>query len=907
MTVSAHMNTTGGGLGSRQASSNDSMRQAIEGGRPVGGQQMLVLHVEDDQRFRELTATYLTEVDPQLTVEPVSSPATAVERIQTGEIDCVVSDYEMPEQDGLELLRRVRSEAPQLPFILFTGRGNESVASEAISAGVTDYLQKEADGEQFELLANRIRNAVERVRVEQRADRTQRRHAALVEHSVDAVAELTFGDGVRIRDTNGVFRNWFEATPRASIARRIGEVVDGSPRELSDSRVSGTVQLDTGEGQRSYLLRVIGVEQPGTEPVQTGFAVFTDITERQRYQTRLRELQRRLPELMTTTTREETASVAISIAEDVLGAEMSACSLETEPGALTPVAVADRVETVFSPVPTYRRDEDSVKSQIVWDVFQSGDPEITDDVRQDDRVSDQTPTETAVIRPLGDHGVFVISSLEPNAFTETDKQLSKILCTTLIAAFDRVEREQRLRDQQVELRQERDRSRTLFENLDQPAVEFEYTDSEPVVQAVNPAFEACFGRSAKEIRGESLDAQIVPASEAENAAELNQRVSDGETVDGIEVQRLAADGERTFLLQTASYTDAPGGFAIYADITERDDRESRLQRQRNRLETLYETIPHPAVHVVYEDGEPYIQTTNRAFREQFGYDREAGEPINDLIVPNARRPAAEAIDREATEDDTVEREVQRLTTDGCREFLFRGRLLDTDRSRREGVAVYIDVTERNRRKRQLERQNDRLDGFTSIVSHDLRNPLNVAQGQVELARMQEDLGRLEMVDDALDRMERLIEDLLTLAREGEEIGECQSVQLRELCERCWDGVETRSATLRVESSVTVSADPLRLRQVFENLFRNAVEHGGSGVTVRVGTTDEGFYVADDGGGIPPDQRQAVFQGGVSTGGDGAGLGLSIVDQVVTAHGWSIHATDSATGGARFEVTGVAVE
>jgi signal transduction histidine kinase len=113
----------------------------------------------------------------------------------------------------------------------------------------------------------------------------------------------------------------------------------------------------------------------------------------------------------------------------------------------------------------------------------------------------------------------------------------------------------------------------------------------------------------------------------------------------------------------------------------------------------------------------------------------------------------------------------------------------------------------------------------------------------------------------------------------------------------------------------VEGDPDRLLHVFENLFRNAVEHGGPDVTVRVGpisrpafeagkNVGSGFFVADDGPGIPEERRETVFEAGHTTHSEGTGLGLSIVEQFVEAHGWSIRVTESADGGARFEVTGV---
>uniref|UniRef100_UPI0035C1596C sensor histidine kinase n=1 Tax=Salinarchaeum laminariae TaxID=869888 RepID=UPI0035C1596C len=149
--------------------------------------------------------------------------------------------------------------------------------------------------------------------------------------------------------------------------------------------------------------------------------------------------------------------------------------------------------------------------------------------------------------------------------------------------------------------------------------------------------------------------------------------------------------------------------------------------------------------------------------------------------------------------------------------------------------------------------------------------------------------------------------MLTLAREGASPDDITTVDIRELVEDCWNTVDTRAATLINEIDGDVDADEGRLRQLFENLIRNAVEHGGEDVTVRIGAMPDGFYVEDDGPGIPEQDRSHVFDAGFSTANDGTRFGLSIVNRVVEAHGWEIRVTDGEAGGARFEITGVDVD
>jgi signal transduction histidine kinase len=208
------------------------------------------------------------------------------------------------------------------------------------------------------------------------------------------------------------------------------------------------------------------------------------------------------------------------------------------------------------------------------------------------------------------------------------------------------------------------------------------------------------------------------------------------------------------------------------------------------------------------------------------------------------------------------------------------------------------------REDALKRERDRLDDFASIISHDLRNMVNIAEGHLGVAQARDDISKLDPVDRALDRMDDIMDDTLTLARQGETVDECEPVDISVVIANCLDVIDSENATFTVEDECRIMADPDRLAHVFENLFRNAVDHGGPDVTVTVGRTDDGLYVADTGPGVPPEDRDTIFDSGYTTREEGTGLGLRIVEQVVAAHGWSISVTESAAGGARFEISGV---
>ena len=245
-------------------------------------------------------------------------------------------------------------------------------------------------------------------------------------------------------------------------------------------------------------------------------------------------------------------------------------------------------------------------------------------------------------------------------------------------------------------------------------------------------------------------------------------------------------------------------------------------------------------------------------------------------------------------------------------------ITDPRGSDRGYVALFSDVTARERRQAelerretQLERQNERLEEFAGVVSHDLRNPLAAATAAVELARRTDGTREeaLERAADAHERMDDLIEGLLSLATAGKTVDEVEAVSLDAVVRTVWSRLETASATIEVDADVTVYTDRDRLHQLLENLFRNAVEHGGDDVTVRVTAVTDGagdgvrLRVEDDGPGIPSDDRSRVFERGVSLN-EGTGLGLSIVGDIADAHGWTVGLVDGELRGACFQIDGI---
>ncbi len=219
-----------------------------------------------------------------------------------------------------------------------------------------------------------------------------------------------------------------------------------------------------------------------------------------------------------------------------------------------------------------------------------------------------------------------------------------------------------------------------------------------------------------------------------------------------------------------------------------------------------------------------------------------------------------------------------------------------------------DITELQQSRTQLEAQNERLSNVASTISHDLRNPINVAAGHIQLLESKLDDENLRThvakTRDAHERMLDIIDDILTIAREGETVDQTERVDLDTAARSAWSNVTTESGTLTIESSRSFRADRSKLLTIFENLFRNAFDHGPEDVEVTVGATEAGFYVADDGPGISENLHDSIFEFGYTTGDDGTGLGLAIVQTMAQSHGWTVELDESYDEGARFVVTGV---
>lgn len=749
-----------------------------------------VLHVEDNPEFAELTASFLEREHDQLTVDTATSASEGLDEV-TEEVDCIVSDYDMPRTNGLSFLEAVREEYPDLPFILFTGKGSEEIASDAISAGVTDYLQKGGGTDQYTVLANRIENAVDAYRSKHEARERQRRLETLINNLPGIVYQCRNEDGWPMESVAG---DCEEITGHLASALEDGEISFGDDLIHPKDRehVWTTVQEHFEEGE-TYELTYRIVTRDGETKWVWERGQGTDTAD---------DDVERLEGFITDVTDRKQQSRQF---EAVFNNTYTYLGLLEPDGTL--------VEANDTALSFAGLDNDDVAGEPIWESFwfrgidrtKSAARDAVESARNGEMYRDE-------IRVEGSNGEAVIDfSIRP--ITDDQDEVR------FLVAEGR------------DITEQKDRERTL----------------------------TALHSAAREI-GRAKDRETVYETLIETAEQI------------LDFDLVAVDVERDGYLIQEAWTLEIDSDGYYERTSLEDD--TFATRSYNRQETI----------IVDDLRESEITPADPEYRSA-------------LTVPIGEFGTFQAVFSEVDAFDDRDREFAELLVDHARVKLTQ---LQGEQALRERTA-------------ELEHKNERLDQFASVVSHDLRNPLNTLELSLDMAERTAETEHFERCQRSVTRMNTLIENLLTLAREGEDIDEREPVELDATVEEAWETVNADAAELTVETTRTLDADRTRLKQLLENLLHNAVEHGAdsgqqddgeAGVHVTVGDLDDGFYVADDGPGIQKAERERMFEAGYSTAENGIGFGLAIVQEIVEAHGWDIAVTDSADGGARFEISDV---
>jgi PAS domain S-box-containing protein len=457
-------------------------------------------------------------------------------------------------------------------------------------------------------------------------------------------------------------------------------------------------------------------------------------------------------------------------------------------------------------------------------------------------------------------------------------------------------------------------------------------DEDSRVVFANRSVERVFGYEPDEIVGEELTKIMPERFHDKHLGAVGSYIETGERNldwNDIELPGLRKDGTEVPLSITFEEHEYNGRrvfSGIMRDITERKRYEETLEKLQIEASRLHRTstekeVAERAAEAVSDVlGFPiaavylYDETSNRldpvatteAVEEVVGEPPSfgPGDGIAWEVFEDGERRVVEGFGEEAYNPDTdISGEI--VAPLGDHGVLLVGQVDGEGFAQTDLDLVDILIPSilsalgRAEREEELESKNERLERLASVLSHDLREPLNTARAKLVLARNGDDEA-LEGLEEIHDRMEELIEDVLELTKQGRDIGEKETVDAGEVARAAWESVDAPDAALETVDTPRIEADPERLRTLFENLLGNSVRHGGEDSTVTVGSVGRrGFYVEDDGEGIPPEVRDDVFEYGFTTEKGGSGFGLGIVSSVAEAHGWEVSVEESDEGGARF--------
>jgi PAS domain S-box-containing protein len=840
-----------------------------------------ILHVDDEPDFAEMVATFVEREDERSEIETVTSAGEGLDRLASDDFDCVVSDYDMPEQDGIEFLEAVRERYTDLPFILYTGKGSEEVASDAISAGVTEYMQKETGTGQYPVLANRIKKAVDR----REAERERARQLEAIERAQEGISILDDDHhyiyvNQRFADLHGydpsemIGEHWELAYPDEDISEVKQEIL---PAVEQEGYWHGETTSVRSDGSTVVVDHTLATTERG-ELVCT----VRDVSDRKQREQKLRRKTSRLEALF------ENSPDMINL-HDADGNILSPNSRLCE-------------STGY--------DASELTGMKVWELDQSIDHSEAHALWNQIDVGERRRLEGAYQRRDG--SCFPVEVHISSFRLEGEDRF-------VAFARDITKRKQR----EHQLRQYKD----LLESINDAV--FVVDQNQRVVYA-NEQSLANVGLTAQEIDSEPIMPLVEQYSDTQSGVvEFKQALRtalddcEDENPGPVELTVTAGESESVYEHRFSPMSTRPKfgdedvskAVAIVArNVTAQKERINAIKQ----IETLFKNAQDILFIIEHLGDEFVIKRVNHAFESVTGLSNDdiRGKTPQELFgeahgqdIVHKYRQCLETGQPLSYEETLAEEQVPNKESpvdDGLVYWRTHITPVEMDGEVDWIVGATRDINQEKRREQELKRRNERLDEFSSIISHDLRNPLNVIDGKLELARGDCESDHLADAAEAVNRCQALIDDLYTLAREGSHIEETNTVALADIAEQSWQTTTTESADLNIRTQQRIQADSSRLQQLFENLYRNAVEHGGEDLTITVGdlSDEDGFYVADDGRGIPKTERTAVFEAGYSTREKGTGFGLRIVNQIANAHMWEVALTESKDGGARFEITGV---
>jgi len=812
-----------------------------------------LLLVDDDPSFLDITSRHFELYGEDFEIETCVGPREALELLERRDFDGIVSDYRMPGMNGIELLKEVRADYPDLPFVLLTSEGSEEVASEALRNDVTDYVKK-GDGS-YELMVKRVTNAVLKENAERELKRSEQRYRTLVKN---------FPGAVTLHDENLVY---------LLAEGRVFDHIALDPEEMEGKAVRELLPPDTAE----ELV-------PMYEAVFDGESLTREI-----------EFAGDTFRVWTVPIRDENGTVfaGLAMSQKITGLKRTEARyealLENFPdGAIVLFDEDLRYDLVRGEAARSRgRSIEYVEGRTVDELYP---PEIARVLTEHYEATLDGEKRTFELDYHGQH--YHVVSVPVRQGNEITSGL----------AISRDITELKTRERELEESEARYRSLT-DDVLDTSDVGTLILDSgfdivwmnEAVEEYLDLGREEVVGRDKREIIAERI------AGTLERPEEFVERVTaaydDNTYTDEFECHVLPGEGREERWLRHWSQPIGSGLYAggrieHYTDITEQKRLERQLEEAVERTERQYQTLIDNVPGIVFRNraGDDWpMEFVSEGCEELTGYTRDELENEvrweRRVIHPDERGEVFDRAVRALEEDGRFEDTYRIVTKDGEVKWVNeRAEAVYEDGDLVAAEGIVIDVTVQKN-----------LEEFSSMATHDIRIPLANAQGHLNLAKETNGEEELEKLGRALSSISSILDDIETVTRSPDDL-ERETVHLEEVVREVLYG---RDVELDVED-VEVRGSRSSLTRLVSNLVDNSIEHNDEPVTIRAGPLEDGFYYEDTGQGISEDTRDQMMKKGVTTSEAGYGLGLYIIGKIVDMHDWRMEITESAEGGARFE-------
>ena len=844
-----------------------------------------VLHVDDDPSIQEITKLLLMDLKSNFDIDKAGCVDEALKKLSTGQYDAVISDYEMPQKNGLDFLKELRGQNNQIPFILLTGKGREDVAVKALNLGADRYINKNGSPETVYCeLADAVTKAVEHKKSLENLRESGQRYRELANSLPNIVFEADLNGQVLFTNKMGIETSGYSHDDFEK-GLNIMQFLAPEDRE----RATKNIELLLSGGN-SFPIEYLFMRKNGTTfPVLVTTALnfcqnkvtglrglVVDITERKQAEQGLKESEEKYRKLF------EESMDAIFLADIETGIIVDCNPAATKLVGRQKTELVGQHQSIITP-----------KEQM--------DAEFARVFKQ--HLKDPTSTlETQIIRKTGE--------IRDVAVRDTIVELKekRLMQGTLSDITERKKTEKSLKE-----------SEEKFRNLSEQSPNMIFINSHGKVSYANKKCEEILHYKREELYSPDFNFLSLIGSEyVEVLKSFYARHLKGEEVLPYECVLVTREGKKIDAILTSKLIEYNGEKAILGiatDISELKKAKEALHESEQKFHAVFSANPDAALFL---DTSFHVVEANSRFSTLFGYslDEIKGKIVTDFIVPDDPKEESKNLCQKIISGSAeIVTTQKRKNGSQIPLFMSRGPVLVNEKIVGY-ILVYKDISEIITVQEELtktlensELLNEKLRVVGSLTRHDIRNKLSTVAGYSYLMKKKHK-DQADIVD-GLDKIEQAVaasEKIFEFAKMYEQLGmeELSFVDVGKVVDEA--AVLFSGLTIKVFNDchgVVALADSF-LRQMFYNFIDNTKKYGEKATIIKVhfekAESGELMLVyEDDGVGVSVENKSNLFKEGFSTGGS-TGFGLFLIRKMMDVYNWRIEENGRPGEGAKFIIT-----